>query len=299
MQGIKGMFTKSALAAVVAAGVFLPGEAAACTDESYTGSVCFVATSWCPRDWVQANGQLLAINQYQALFSLLSTVYGGDGRTTFAVPDLRGRAPVGVGTGIGLPAVALAAKVGQPAQSLIVPLPQHTHTATFSPTGTTQGTGTTPVTVPTITGSGQTVSGITITNTLALIATTKGSLNIASSAATGGTSSPANGAVLARPTVGAPSIYNAGASANTTIGPEQTFTGDVTGTVTSTASGGTVNGTPNIPSFTLDVPKTVTQGDVTVALAGTPAAAITVSTQSPGLGLNACIMANGIYPQRP
>ena len=298
MQGIKKIFTRSALAAVVATGVFLPFEAAACTDESYTGSVCFVATDWCPRNWVQANGQELQVIQYQALFSLLGYAYGGNGQSTFGVPDLRGRAPVGTGTGPGLPAVARAAKVGQAVLNVTVPVPYHTHTAVFTPSGTTQGTGTTPVVVPTITGTGQTVSGITITNTLALIATTKGSLNIASSSSAGGVSIPANGAVLARPSAGAPNIYNAGAAANTTIGPEQTFTGNVTGTVTSVASGGIVNGTPNIPSFTLDVPTTVTQGTVAVAAAGstTPMA---VNTQSPGLGMTACIMSNGLYPQRP
>lgn len=299
MRVIKGMFTKSTLAAVVAAGVFLPGEAAACGDESYVGSVCFMATDWCPRNWVQANGQSLLVNQYQALFSLTGFAYGGDGQTKFNVPDLSGRAPVGTGAGAGLPAVARAAKVGQAVQNVIVPVPQHTHTATFSPTGVTQGTGTSPVTVPTITGSGQTVSGITITNTLSLIATTKGSLNIASSSSTGGSSTPANGAILARPAVGAANIYATGASANTTLGPEQTFSGDVTGTVTSTASGGTVVGTPNIPSFTMNVPTTLTQGTVAVAPAGTAGATLAVNTQTPGLGLTACIMAYGMYPSRP
>lgn len=62
-----------------------------------------VGYNFCPRNWADANGQLLPIQQYTALYSLLGTTYGGDGRTTFALPDLRGRAPVHVGKGPGLP----------------------------------------------------------------------------------------------------------------------------------------------------------------------------------------------------
>jgi len=59
--------------------------------EPFIGEIQYVAFNFAPRGWALCNGQLLPINQNQALFSLLGTTYGGDGRTTFALPDLRGR----------------------------------------------------------------------------------------------------------------------------------------------------------------------------------------------------------------
>ena len=60
-----------------------------------------VGNTFCPRGWAEANGQLLPISSNTALFSLYGTTYGGDGRTTFALPDLRGRAPVHTGQAPG------------------------------------------------------------------------------------------------------------------------------------------------------------------------------------------------------
>lgn len=71
--------------------------------EFYLGQVITVGFNFCPRGTAEAAGQLLPIDQYTALFSLLGTIYGGDGRTTFALPDLRGRVVMGPGTGPGLP----------------------------------------------------------------------------------------------------------------------------------------------------------------------------------------------------
>ena len=62
--------------------------------EPILGQLSLFATPWCPRNWHAADGELLPIAQYSALFSLFGTTYGGDGRTTFALPDLRDRAPV-------------------------------------------------------------------------------------------------------------------------------------------------------------------------------------------------------------
>ena len=70
------------------------------------------AGNFAPRGWAKCDGQLLAISQYQALFSILGTTYGGDGRTTFALPDLRGRVPVHAGMGPGLRSVRLGQKGG-------------------------------------------------------------------------------------------------------------------------------------------------------------------------------------------
>ncbi|WP_146591330.1 phage tail protein [Puniceibacterium confluentis] len=68
----------------------------------YVGDIMIVGFDFCPRDWARADGQLLPIAQYDALFSLLGTTYGGDGRNTFGLPDLRGRVTIGQGTGPGL-----------------------------------------------------------------------------------------------------------------------------------------------------------------------------------------------------
>ena len=62
--------------------------------EPFLGQIVMFAGNFAPRGWAFCNGQLLAINHHQALFSILGTSYGGDGRTTFALPDLRGRVPV-------------------------------------------------------------------------------------------------------------------------------------------------------------------------------------------------------------
>ncbi|MBB2488238.1 tail fiber protein, partial [Mitsuaria sp. WAJ17] len=62
--------------------------------EPFLGEIRILGFGFAPKGWAQCNGQLLPINQNQALFSLLGTMYGGDGRVTFALPDLRGRSPL-------------------------------------------------------------------------------------------------------------------------------------------------------------------------------------------------------------
>ncbi|MBN2011414.1 tail fiber protein [candidate division KSB1 bacterium] len=70
--------------------------------EPYIGEITMFAGTFAPRGWAFCEGQLMSIAQYTALFSLVGTTYGGDGRTTFALPDLRGRAPIHQGQGPGL-----------------------------------------------------------------------------------------------------------------------------------------------------------------------------------------------------
>ncbi len=89
--------------------VSTPAQAAA---EPFLGEIMMVGYTFCPRGWAATDGQLLAIAQNQALFSLLGTTFGGDGRTTFALPDLRGRAPIHVGQGPGLPTIMQGQKSG-------------------------------------------------------------------------------------------------------------------------------------------------------------------------------------------
>src|SRR5215510_2856694 len=80
--------------------------------EPFVGEITIFAFNFAPKGWAFCQGQLLPIAQNTALFSLLGTTYGGDGRTTFALPDLRGRVPVGFGQGPGLSNYSLGQKSG-------------------------------------------------------------------------------------------------------------------------------------------------------------------------------------------
>lgn len=84
------------------AGAALAVPAAHAGPDEYIGEIITVGYNFCPRGTLDADGRLLAISEHTALFSLFGTYYGGDGRTTFALPDLRGRVIVGAGQGPGL-----------------------------------------------------------------------------------------------------------------------------------------------------------------------------------------------------
>ncbi|KEO50783.1 phage tail protein [Thioclava pacifica] len=96
--------------------------------EPFIGQIMLFAFPRTPQGWISCQGQLLAINQYQMLFALIGTFYGGDGTTTFAVPDLRGRIPLGMGQGPGLSVYKLGDKVGMEAVALTdAEMPSHSH----------------------------------------------------------------------------------------------------------------------------------------------------------------------------
>lgn len=96
--------------------------------EGTIGEVRMVAYNFAPRSWAFCQGQLLAISSNSALFSILGTIYGGDGRTTFALPDLRGRVPIQEGSGPGLPSYRLGQRGGQETVGLsVLNLPVHSH----------------------------------------------------------------------------------------------------------------------------------------------------------------------------
>ncbi|MEZ5333120.1 MAG: tail fiber protein [Thermoanaerobaculia bacterium] len=96
--------------------------------EPFVGEIRMFAGNFAPRGWAFCDGQLLAVSQNDALFSLLGTIYGGDGRTTFGLPDLRGRIPLHAGHGPGLSERRLGAKGGAEKVTLTVnQLPSHTH----------------------------------------------------------------------------------------------------------------------------------------------------------------------------
>lgn len=230
-----------ALATSLLAGL-LPQAAQACGDGAYIGQVCFMATPFCPHGTLEANGRAVNISQYQALYSLLATTYGGDGKATFNLPDLSGRSPRGLGTSPGLTLVQIGSKGGTSTNTLTIEqMPSHTHSASFTP------------------------AAFNVTASLP-VSSSLGDVSILSSG-------PG---------------YLAGLDGN--AGKTDV---DMKGPYTKTA--------PPEGSATLPVTTQVNYdangtGDVTVGLAG---GSKPFSIDSPYLGLKACIVVDGIYPQRP
>jgi microcystin-dependent protein len=99
--------------------------------DPFLGQIVLFGGNFAPRGWALCEGQLLPISQNSALFSILGTIYGGDGRTTFALPDLRGRVPVQPGTGPGLSNYQLGQRGGAEQVTLTInEIPSHSHLAT-------------------------------------------------------------------------------------------------------------------------------------------------------------------------
>lgn len=109
--------------------------------EPFLAEVRIVGFNFAPRGWAFCDGQILPINQNQSLYSILGTTYGGDGRTSFALPDLRSRAPMHVGTSVGEHHL-LGQKSGEETHTLTAnEMPQHSHPQNAS---TTAGNTSTP-----------------------------------------------------------------------------------------------------------------------------------------------------------
>ncbi|SES01253.1 phage tail protein [Pedobacter rhizosphaerae] len=106
----------------------------------YLAQIILFAGNFAQRGFQFCNGQILSIAQNTAVFSLLGTTYGGNGQTTFALPDLRGRAPIGAGQGLGLPNISLGEVSGTPTTTLLITnMPMHNHTLTASSLAGTVG----------------------------------------------------------------------------------------------------------------------------------------------------------------
>jgi microcystin-dependent protein len=271
----RGLATTGTMATLVASGSVISmttaSPAAACSSEAYIGSVCIMATKYCPYGYVAANGQTIQVNENQALYALIYGVYGETSQTSFAVPDLRGRSPIGSGTGTGLTPVDLGAKVGvqqtllQPAQ---VPVGQHIHSTTFTGTGSTT----------------QTVEVPAQPSTLGV------SAKLVAKQMAGGTNA-VNGAFLGQGST------TGGGQASIYVDPSS-----VTPTTVSAELGGLdvqLTGAPGSPKISVTVPTGITGGSVTVQPNSVIPATVPVNTQSPGLGLTVCIAVIGLYPQRP
>ena len=123
----------------------MPATQASAQSEPFLGQMTYFAGNFAPRGWALCDGQLLPISQYSALFSVMGTTYGGDGRTTFALPDMRGRTAIHAGNGPGLSARRLGEKLGSETNTMtIAQMPPHSHVGQVK--GTTAGSdGTTTV----------------------------------------------------------------------------------------------------------------------------------------------------------
>ena len=129
--------------------------------EPFTAEIRIFAGNFAPRGWAFCDGQLLPIAENTALFSLIGTTYGGDGRTTTALPNLQGRAPMHPGRGPGLTARRLGERVGVETVTLSeAQIPSHAHTARASTTA-----GNSNQTVGTNTSLGRAVGGQAYLNT--------------------------------------------------------------------------------------------------------------------------------------
>jgi microcystin-dependent protein len=121
---------------------FLSANKATAQVDPLLGQISMFAGNFAPRGWALCDGRLLLISQYTQLYSVLGTTYGGDGRTTFALPDLRGRAPIHEGQGPGLSDKRLGQRGGAEQVILQVSnLPSHTHSLNAS---TATGTSNVP-----------------------------------------------------------------------------------------------------------------------------------------------------------
>jgi microcystin-dependent protein len=179
--------------------------------EVFMGSIMTFGFNFNPAGWQLCNGQTLSISQYNALFALLGTNYGGNGTTTFQLPNLQGRMAIGQGSGAGLTPRAIGEFSGTENVSISINnMPSHTHTATFTPSG----------------GSSVTVKASSAVPTTPPYSTTPSSANNVLAASPAGT---AFAAQIWAPSSVVPDISIAGVSG-----------GGGGGTVTNALSGGNV-----------------------------------------------------------
>lgn len=242
----------------------------------YMGLIFPSALGFAPKGMLYCQGQTIPIAQNSAMFALLGNVFGGDGQQTFSIPDLSGRVPVGIGSSSpDGPNLALGAKGGTTNTTLLpinVPLPPHTHPATFSAT-----TGAAPISITV--GSG----GIGLTASVPAL-TVNG--NLAISTNVGATSSPTPANRLA-----ASATTSDGIATNIYGSPAGTNTWPVTGTTNAQAApvNGTISGNANM----------VTGGTVSVGPNNASSAPSPVSLMQPYLGLAFLIAMEGLFPPRP
>jgi len=229
--------------------------------DPYIGQLQALPFAWAPQDWSSCSGQILPINQNEALYSLVGTLYGGDARLNFGIPDLRGRTVIGSGIDTTGHAWNVGQTGGTPQQALtIANMPQHTHSAVFTPM------------------SSSTTVNATVTGTLNTPVTLSATYNAVNAA--GATAVPNAGYSLGNASPSSVKIYTAGAGTAVPIGTV-TANGNVSGTLSVAATG-------SYP--------TPWNGTVSV---GNTGGGVPFSIMPPFVSLNVCICTSGLYPTRP
>lgn len=266
MKLTSSLFAKSALVSSLAVIMLHAEDASACAAEPLIGSVCYMVTNYCPQGFLPAKGQVVQINAYQALYSLVGNTFGGQQSSgTFGLPDLRGRSAIGTDQGPGLSNINLGQSLGAESVALTISnLAAHSHVVTSVSPATNN------VTIPAVPG------------TLSVTA----SLPLSTTAPASGGAAPASGlnyltAIAGTVPVGAgtQNVTFKGPFIQTKPGAGATLPADVA-----------VTGNPTIPSFSFKVP------EVSVGVTGS---STPLSVRDPVLGLTACIATQGIYPQHP
>ena len=238
--------------------------------DAWVGSILAVGFDWAPRGWLPCDGRLLPIVQYQVLYAVIGVMYGGDGQSNFALPDLRGRVGVGVGSGPSLTPRAIGQKGGAEGASQV---PPHSHGATGMTTlsGSVTGSVSLPVTANV---------NLPMTVTGAMLGTTEDGQQ--------DTPFPDSMVANVQPGINVTKVYAKPATpATTTVNmAAMTSTGTLTGTITGTAAG----------SITLGLTGTTVPTAVTVQSNSGPAL---VNLMNPFAVVNYIICWQGLYPSRP
>jgi microcystin-dependent protein len=241
------------------------------------GQIILFGGNFAPRGWAMCNGQLMSIAQNSALFSLLGTMYGGDGQNTFALPDLRGRAPIGMGQGPGLSNIQQGEKAGTPTVTLLqTQMPAHQHlvdtkglqaSLNTTASGTLTGTGAFPA------------ISVTVIGDVAIPVNTVGGIRVINQ------TDPSKGVL-------APTAAATYASAPT---PNMVYSGSAVPVT---------NGKANIPATNVPVSGSVSVPiQASAPITGNAGTTVAGGSQphdnmSPYLGMNYCIALEGIYPSR-
>lgn len=141
---MKRILSTAALAAFALGIEPVPAQA---ETNPFIGTIAPMSFNFCPRSWLPADGRLLPIASYTALFSLFGTFYGGDGRTTFALPNLNGRSSIGDGTGPGLSTRTVGQSGGASGVTMTTgTMPTHTHSVSGNIQGNTVASNAAPST---------------------------------------------------------------------------------------------------------------------------------------------------------
>lgn len=303
MKHASTLLAKSAITVLITATSLLPQAEACSADSEYIGSICYTAIRYCPENYLPADGRILNVSNYQALYALIGNIYGGSPPSTFALPDLRGRTTIGTGQVNGSGTIyTIGQKVGQETASgtgsvtlTANQLPSHTHSATLTLNGTS---GTTP----TASGPVSLALSGSITNLpFSAVASlgVSGVAKIGSSTTTGRNINLTDKSLLT--SVGGPAAMPyapAGASNDRQLGPDGSVTGTASGTINGSASGGQLTGTAS-GSVNLPVTGVVTVGPNT-STAPTPVTIpVSVPVRNPSLALTPCIAVIGIFPTNP